>query len=392
MCARLVHVPEVPLRVALIDESLDRAAPMWGDCAGVWLPPGLGWLAVLAAAGVPYSVVQHGSEVDEAGAVIVADPSSWDGAGGDGRTVITEPPPERPSEALRVLADAMGALVRPDLRGVLVPRLDDPGAAAKRYLRSWQHDDVSPRAWNALWDALDGFGTASVFCCPGWVELDGRVLASRDASPDEWKALDDGVERGVAELECHGFTHLHPDTRRWANAPDRHDNVGWFRELHSPIDDVEPSVAAQEQILRAWQDACGPGTALVAPGEAWGVNTIAAARRRGFELLSSWGLCRLQLDVPTWTHHINAPYLDEPPAEQFAEGLPVVGYWHDRDMAVHGPAWAPEWLGAWRDAGATRAWSFARLARAYAKPVDAALVDGEVVVRSAPPDGVLIER
>ena len=108
--------------------------------------------------------------------------------------------------------------------------------------------------------------------------------------------------------------------------------------------------------------------------------------------MSSWGLCRLQLEVPTWTHLVTSPYLDEADPDRFADGLPVVGYWHDRDMAVHGAEWAPAWLDAWRDAGATRAWSFARLARAYGTPIDAALVDGEVVIRSAPGDGVLIEH
>lgn len=52
-------------------------------------------------------------------------------------------------------------------------------------------------------------------------------------------------------------------------------------------------------------------------------------------------------------------------------------------MAVHGPDWVAEQLEAWRDCGAERAVSFADLVAAYA-PVDAALVDGDVVIRSAP--------
>jgi hypothetical protein len=382
----------VPLRVALLDPSLDRAAAAWGDCVGAWLPPGLAWLSILAGAGVPHTVVHEASEAGDAGLLIVTDHETWNGEGAADRAVLTGAPPDDPADALRLIAERMGALVRPDLRGVLVPRIDDPGSAAKRYLESWRHADVSDEAWNALWDALEGFGTASVFCCPGWVEPDGTVVDSRTASPGEWAALDDGCRRGVAELECHGYTHVHPDTRRWVAAADRYSNVGWYRELAPPVDEVEPTIAAQENVLRAWQQACGAGSTLVAPGEAWGMNTVTAARRRGFELMNSWGLCRLQLEVPTWTHLVTAPYLDEPDAAHIAPGFPVVGYWHDRDMAVHGPTWAPGWLDAWRDAGATRAWSFARLARAYATPIDAALVDGEVVIRSAPSDGVLIER
>jgi hypothetical protein len=383
----------IPLRVALLDPTLDRGDRAWGDCAGSWLPAGLAWLSILAAAGVPHRVVQQPADVEDAGALIVADPATWNGEGGDGRAVLTGAPPAGgPTAALRLLTERMGALVRPDLRGVLLPRIDDPGSSARRHLDSWRHDDVPATTWRALWQALEGFGAASVFCCPGWVEADGSVVDSREASPAEWASLAEGCRRGVAELECHGYTHLHPDTRRWAEAADRFSNVGWYRELHPPVDDIEPSIEAQESILAAWQDACGPGSALVAPGEAWGMNTISAARRRGFQLLSSWGLCRLQLEVPTWTHLVVSPYLDEPDPTPFADDLPVVGYWHDRDMAENGPAWAPAWLEAWRDAGATRAWSFARLARAYATPIDAALVDDEVVIRSAPEDGVIVDR
>ena len=108
--------------------------------------------------------------------------------------------------------------------------------------------------------------------------------------------------------------------------------------------------------------------------------------------MNSWGLCRLQLEVPTWTDVVVSPYLDRPDSGRIAQGLPVIAYWHDRDMAVGGPEWAPDCLAAWRDAGARRAWSFARLARAYSVPIEAALVDGDVVVRSGPVDGVVIER
>jgi hypothetical protein len=81
---------------------------------------------------------------------------------------------------------------------------------------------------------------------------------------------------------------------------------------------------------------------------------------------------------------VGSPYLDEADPSFLAEGLPAVGYWHDRDMAIHGASWAPTWLDAWRDCGARRLWSFDRLARAYATEVDAVLEGGEVQVRGGP--------
>jgi hypothetical protein len=231
----------------------------------------------------------------------------------------------------------------------------------------------------------------SVFCCPGWVEDDGSVVPSRERNPAEWAALDHGVAAGLADLECHGYTHINPDRAAWAGAPDRREAEHWFRELWPPRDPVEPSVERQGEIIARWQEACGRGTTLVAPGEAWGVNTLAAARARGLELFCSWSICRLTDPVPTWCAGVGSPYLDEADPGWFDAGLPVVGYWHDRDMAVGGPRWAPDLLQAWRECGARRAWAFADLARAYATPVDAVLVDGEPVVRSAPDVPLLIE-
>ena len=294
---------------------------------------------------------------------------------------------------LWTVTEALGALVRPDLRGVLVLRLDDPGASVRRYLGAWRHEDVPATTWAALWRTLEGFGRVSVFACPGWVRPDGSVVASRDESPLEWAALDDGVAAGVADLECHGFTHFDPDTSAWAAALDRFDDIGWYRELWPPRLEHEPPVAEQEALLAAWQAACGPGTTVVAPGEAWGLNTIVAARRRGFRLFNSWEVCRLDGAVPTWTSGVGSPYLDEPVASSFAAGLPTVGYWHDRDMVRQGPDWVATQLSAWKDCGARQGWAFADLARAYALPVEAALVDGDVVLRGGPDGaGLLVER
>jgi hypothetical protein len=355
------------LRVTLVTDELAAEDGMWGDPSGGWQPSGPAWVGRLAALGVPYDV--RDTAAGARGLVVEA---------------AAGPPPETAEGTLQLLAERLGAVVVPDLRGVLVLRMDDPGAAVKEHLSSWAHPPVTTAAWHRLWEALVGFGRASVFCCPGYVRADGSVVDSRDELPEEWAALDDGCLRGVAELECHGFTHMHPDTEAWVAAADRLDDVRWYRELWPPHDAVEPSVEAQEARLRMWQDAIGrTGTALVAPGEEWGLNTLAAARTSGFRLFNSWGLCFLDRPVPTWTAGVGSPYLDQADPSWFADCLPQIGYWHDRDMAVHGPDWAGEQLQRWRDCGARRALSFADLVEAY-DPVDAALVEGEVVVASAP--------
>ncbi|HVE62409.1 MAG TPA: hypothetical protein VNB94_01215 [Mycobacteriales bacterium] len=379
------------LCVRLVDPSLDPAARMWGDAREGWVSAAEDWLGTLVAAGVPVAAGPDASYDDGAGLLLLPDPDAVDVPAQPGRPVLTGPPPPGAAARLAAVRQALGALAVPDLRGVLLLRLDDPGAAVKCHLDWWRHDDVTPEAWEALWNAVGPDGAVSLFCCTGFVRDDGTVVDSRTERPQEWAQLDIGVRRGAASLECHGHTHMDPDTAAWAGAPDRYSADHWFRELWPPRMATEPDVEVQERVLRRWQAAAGPGTSLVAPGECWGTATVTAARRRGFALMNSWGLCRLQLPVPTWTRGVGSPYLDKAHPAHLDEGLPAVGYWHDRDMALHGPAWAPQQLAAWRDCGATRLWSFDRLAGAYRTEIDAALVDGEVVVRSAPDVPLRIE-
>lgn len=370
---------ETRLRVTVLDAGLAATAGMWGDSAGSWQPAGLAWVGRLAALGVPYDVCSSLAGPVEG---LLVDPAGM--ATDVAAEVVTGPPPDTAELTLQLLAERLGAVVVPDLRGVLVLRLDDPGAAVKDHLSSWRHAPLEHAGWDALWRALEGFGRVSVFCCPGYVRDDGTVVDSRAQLPEEWACLDEGVGRGLADLECHGFTHLDPDAAAWAVAADRHDDERWFREMWPPRLAAEPSVEDQMERLRAWQRSVGlPGTTLVAPGEEWGLNTLAAARRCGFTFLNSWGLCFLDRDVPTWTQGIGSPYLDTADPSWFTDGLPQVGYWHDRDMVVNGPGWIADRLTEWRDCGASRAMSFADLAAAYS-PIDAALVRGNVVVRSAP--------
>lgn len=365
------------LRVTLVDDSLSEDHGMWGDPSGGWQPAGTAWLGRLAALGVPYEVRSTAAD-DIAGWRI--DP------------LVVGPPPDTAEETLQLVAEQLGAVVVPDLRNTLVLRLDDPGAAVKQHLSSWAHPPMSAADWQALWTALDGFGRASLFCCPGYVRADGSVVDSRSELPEEWRAMRDGVAAGLADLECHGFTHMHPDSAAWSASADRHDDVSWFRELWPPHLAEEPSPADQVARLRAWQRGTGTsGTSLVAPGEEWGLNTLAAARSAGFQLFNSWGLCFLDRTVPTWTTGIGSPYLDEADPSWFADCLPQIGYWHDRDMVVNGPGWIGTQVDAWRECGARRAISFADLAAAY-RPIDAVLVDDEVVVRSAPQVSLLVVR
>jgi len=390
-------VATLDLTVTIVDPTLDPRAAMWGDARDGWVPAALEWLGTLTAAGVPVRALGDGAHDDGRGLLIVPDPAATPGlaerADAAGRPLLTGAPPPTAAERLSAVRDALGALVRPDLRGLLVLRLDDPGASVRRHLRGWRHDEVPREAWERLWEQLRGFGRLSLFCCPGWVDADGAVQDSRAVNPAEWAALDATVAADLGDLECHGYTHLDPDLEAWRQAADRFDEPGWFRELWPPLRSEEPSCEAQSQRIALWQQACGTGTSLVAPGEGWGTKTLRAARERGLQLFCSWASAAWTCPCRRGAGSVGSPYLDEADAAWFAAGLPVVGYWHDRDMAVHGPGWVPEQLARWRDAGARRAWAFADLARAYATPIEAVLHgNGDVEVRRAPAVALITER
>src|SRR4051794_28727349 len=275
----------VDLRVTIVDPALDPGAPMWGDARDGWVADAFEWLGTLAAAGVPLRALADRADDDGRGLLLLPTPDAVPGAAeraaAAGRPLLTGPAPPTAPERLGAVRDALGALVRPDLRGVLVLRLDDPGAAVREHLAPWRHGPVGAEAWDALWAALRGFGRASLFCCPGWVEADGTVRSSREVNPGEWAALDAAVAGGLADLECHGFTHIDPDVEAWLSAPDRFEDAAWFRELWPPRRPREPDWPAQAERIASWQAACGTGTTLVAPGEGWGTETLRAARERG---------------------------------------------------------------------------------------------------------------
>src|SRR5205823_10666003 len=130
-----------------------------------WVEEAFEWLGTLAAAGVPVTAIDDPVHDDGAGLLLVPRPETAleaiERAHAAGRPVLTGPAPAFAPQRLAAVRDALGALVRPDLRGVLVLRLDDPGAAVRRHLRWWRHEAVAPPARQALWGSLRGFGRMS---------------------------------------------------------------------------------------------------------------------------------------------------------------------------------------------------------------------------------------
>ena len=331
-----------------------------------------------------------------------------------------------------------------DLEGTVVLRMDDPGGAQNVHLRGWRHAELDDGAWAAIGQALARReARLSIGYVSGWVD-DGdarrgtltvagqtveRIAGRTHLSPlvryeeraedgpatvhdysGEFHAIQRLRSEGLADVELHGYTHMHPDQAAWAAAPDRYEAVGWYRELGRGAEAVIATLAEDERPLAraiaALERCFGTRpTTLICPGDEWTAAALARAADLGLQLTSSYYLALRDAGRFCWTQHVCAPYLNEPDARWFDAGLPVVGYFHDRDPALEGPGWVETWLGRWQEAGARRFVDLRELAAAVTRRVwlhagrdglqlDVDRTDGPVLVRALRlgihvPEGIL---
>jgi hypothetical protein len=294
--------------------------------------------------------------------------------------------------AKRILVwGALGPVAWLDLAGALVLRMDDPGGAQNVHSAGWSHPKLAEPAWRSIGASLRRRrARLSIAYVAGWVDdgdpargalrVDGREVARRPGavhpSPavryedraghapgtlhdyaSEFRGIQQLRAAGLAEVELHGYTHMHPDGAAWASAPDRYEAVAWYRELGAPAREALAATPPERHPLALGLAAferwfATRPAALVCPGDQWTDEVVERALALGFELVSSYYLGLRDGARLCWAQHVCAPYLDLPDPAWFAGELPVVGTFHDRDLALHGTAWLDAELERWQAAGA----------------------------------------
>ena len=287
-----------------------------------------------------------------------------------------------------------------NLANTLILRMDDPGGAQNVHSGGWAHRKLDRSAWGEVSrDLASRRARLSIGYVSGWVDdgdaargdlrvnkqrvrrRAGEIYSSalveyRDLaghSPgrvhdytDEFAGIQDLCGVGVGEVELHGYTHMHPDHAQWMAACDKYQNNRWYREFGGeaarhysdlPLD-RHPLRLAMQQIERWF--GTRPST-LIFPGDEWTDASVEVALDLGLDLISSYYLALRHNDRFCWATHVCAPYLDLAQAEWFDAGLPVVGYFHDRDLAVGGTLWMREWLDRWIAVGARQLIDFRTL-------------------------------
>ncbi|MBW3539111.1 MAG: hypothetical protein KY476_02470 [Planctomycetes bacterium] len=274
-----------------------------------------------------------------------------------------------------------------DFANTMVLRMDDPGGAQNVYSRGWSYPKLDESAWAAIGDVLTRFGgRLSIGYVAGWVD-DGdaargrlrvggvdvprqpgavypsRLVEYRDvcgAAPGtvhdyaaEFRGIQYLRDKNLAEVELHGYTHIHPDREAWLAAADRETATRWYRELGLAAasalaarpDREHPLALAVEAIQRAF--GCTP-TTLIPPGDEWTDAVLQRALDLELTLVASYYVALRHRGRFCWATHLESPYLDRPEARWLDAHLPVVGYFHDREPALEGPQWFERWLSGWR--------------------------------------------
>ena len=211
----------------------------------------------------------------------------------------------------RSLALAVGYQVYKDWSRRVILEMDDPGSAQNAWLEHWRYPTLSQeQIERRLIEPLEkNHALVVVNVCPGFVDRQSKTIvpAFQQVFVDEFgtrqdyastkRGLDEGLKRGVFEIQSHGWTHMQPDLDSppgpWWDAPlyEEKAEVGWYREFADTRRGLEIPAIVQRLHLnrsREWiENEFGVPPLSFGPGgngisESLPNNTTILAARAGF--------------------------------------------------------------------------------------------------------------
>src|SRR5262249_4590135 len=225
-----------------------------------------------------------------------------------------------------------------DLEGTLILRMDDAGGSQNVHLRSWSYAKLVETEWAAVGEDLRRRnGRLSIGYVSGWVDdgdpergmlrvagqpvdgVSGRVhpsplvtyhgragLATVNDYQAEYRGIQALRAQGLADVELHGYTHMHADPAAWAKAPDRFETKSWYRELGRAAEKIISALPPDQRPLALGMEAIRryfsvvPTTAIF-PGDDFINATVERALDLGLRLVSSYYLALRDRDRFCWT-------------------------------------------------------------------------------------------
>jgi len=258
----------------------------------------------------------------------------------------------------RALALTVGYQLENDWSKDAILEMDDLGCASNSWLEHWHYPTLSEQQMEkVLIEPLaEHHALLTVNVCSGFVDRDRRAVVpsfqqvftdafgTKQDYVSTRRGLEEGVHRGVFEIQSHGWTHMQPDLDSppgpWWDAPlyEGKAEVGWYREFGDVERGKEISESAQrfrlERAIEWFKKEFGvTPLSLVAGGGAvsksFANNTSVLAARLGFGWFGEYQGPDLAIDMAHPIYNQFGGTADAP----LVIWIPPDG--HDRGISQH---------------------------------------------------------
>jgi hypothetical protein len=275
-----------------------------------------------------------------------------------------------------------------DWKGTMALRMDDPGSSEIVYHNIYQDcNKLNKSQWEKLGHELKKqYAKLSIGYVNGWVDdadesrgklrVNGKYIKRKAGKiypsqqihyesenngiydfQNEYKSIRRLKNKGLAQVEAHGFTHIFPDSERWLKASTRYNDKRWFREfgkdaieyIKSNSSDDHPLLKTKIALAKYWKE---EPSVLIFPGEEFTISAQEDALRFGWDMISSYYQAIKVNGRFCWTQYICSPYLDQNHSEWLESEMPFIGYFHDFDLYRRGIKWFSDCMEKWKSLGA----------------------------------------
>jgi len=287
-------------------------------------------------------------------------------------------------------------MVECSMDNAMVLRMDDPGTSQRIYVKGYDTKILGQEEWQKIINILKRYQAhVSVMYIPLWVDdacqdkgtlslkgqevtnrLRGGTYYSKDVVytknngsnesivydyTTEFAALKAGLESGWLDIESHGLTHLDTRTEAWLTAEDRYTNWCWWHEFRHVLDNRDCTTVEQQYVLRnsvrLIEDFFSISPSAVTPsGHEQSVNSEQIAHDCGFKLFSSEYTSVKKNNLVVRNDKLQSVFLASvvpDPAYSHA-GYPIIGVFHDNEIATLGTSWLEQTLNDWAKIGYDR--------------------------------------
>ena len=279
-----------------------------------------------------------------------------------------------------------------DSENTMILRMDDPGTCERVYLKGFDTRILGGEDWKAIFKLLEKYDAKlSVMYVPVWIDdgnlengrlyIDDEEIKKRKSGAaylsknvkflkkidnklvtydyeNEYSALKEGLRKDLLDIESHGLTHVDTDIDQWLGAEDRYLNMNWYHEFRHVVSDKEVLRGEQVKVLKESADKIeeifGVSPAAVTPsGHMQSKNTISLAEECGYRIFSSEYNTIYKNGISITNDKFKSVFFEftEPEPASVSAGYPIVGVFHDYDIAKKGINWLEGVIKAYRRIG-----------------------------------------